>query len=77
MPVEDLEAKPLSVSYHICHTVELELSDKFCKHCTFYSMSNSGVGTFLCLIRCQSYEFTLMGRYNGQRRMMHDALCRW
>jgi hypothetical protein len=48
MPIEDLEAKPLLISYHMCHTVELELSDKFCKHCSFYSMSNSGELKCLC-----------------------------
>jgi len=48
MPIEDLEAKPLLVSYHISHTVELELSDKFCKRCSIYSMSNSGQLKCLC-----------------------------
>ncbi|KAJ6721531.1 hypothetical protein OIU85_024607 [Salix viminalis] len=71
MHIEDSEAKPLLVTSHICHTAELELSDKFRKHCSLYSMSCTGVGTDLCVD--QSYEFTIMGSYNGQRRMMHCA----
>lgn len=56
MPIEDLEAKPLLVSYHMCHTVELELSDKFCKHCSFYSMSNSGELKCLYVVCCNEYS---------------------
>lgn len=100
MHIEDLEAKPLLVTSHICHTVELELSDKFRKHCSLYHELVSlnvyiwyvamntlywrvdrhqssrmplqhWCWTDLCVD--QSYEFTIMESYNGQRRMMHCA----
>jgi hypothetical protein len=56
MPIEDLEAKPLLVSYHISHTVELELSDKFCKRCSIYSMSNSGELKCLYVVCCNEHS---------------------
>ncbi|CAK7327070.1 unnamed protein product [Dovyalis caffra] len=53
MSVEDLEAKPLFV---LCHAVELELSDKFCKHLSFYSVSNSGEHKCLYEVCCHEYS---------------------